>query len=418
MANRRVVVTGMGIISPLGNTVEENWKNLAAGNSGIDRITLIDTSHLANHIAGEVKNFDPAEALGRKEARRTDRLTHLALEASRQALEDSGLEITEENRWDVGCIVGSGIGGINSLWESIADLDNKGHSRVSAFAIPKSLSDSASGSVSMQFGLNGPNFCITTACATGNNAIGEATAIIQRGQATAMLAGASESAIVPVTLAGFNNMKALSGRNDEPQTASRPFDSTRDGFVPGEGAAMVMLEDLEHALTRGATIYGEVMGYGHTSDAYHPTAPMETGEGAARAMLNALRDAGLEAKNIDYINAHGTGTPLNDSAETNAIKRALGEEAYNINISSTKSMTGHLLGAAGAVEAVFSLLAMQHNIVPPTTNLHNPDPACDLNYTPNESVEREINTFMSNAFGFGGHNAVVVMSRFSENGNS
>ncbi|MEL7434410.1 MAG: beta-ketoacyl-[acyl-carrier-protein] synthase II, partial [Chloroflexota bacterium] len=339
-------------------------------------------------------------------------------EASRQALEDSGLEITEENRWDVGCIVGSGIGGINSLWESIADLDNKGHSRVSAFAIPKSLSDSASGSVSMQFGLNGPNFCITTACATGNNAIGEATAIIQRGQATAMLAGASESAIVPVTLAGFNNMKALSGRNDEPQTASRPFDSTRDGFVPGEGAAMVMLEDLEHALARGATIYGEVMGYGHTSDAYHPTAPMETGEGAARAMLNALRDAGLEAKDIDYINAHGTGTPLNDSAETNAIKRALGEEAYNINISSTKSMTGHLLGAAGAVEAVFSLLAMQHNIVPPTTNLHNPDPACDLNYTPNESVEREINTFMSNAFGFGGHNAVVVMSRFSENGNS
>ncbi|MEL6306885.1 MAG: beta-ketoacyl-ACP synthase II [Chloroflexota bacterium] len=418
MANRRVVVTGMGIVSPLGNTVEENWKNLAAGNSGIDRITLIDTSHLANHIAGEVKNFDAAEILGRKEARRTDRLTHLALEASRQALEDSGLEITEENRWDVGCIVGSGIGGINSLWESIADLDNKGHSRVSAFAIPKSLSDSASGSVSMQFGLNGPNFCITTACATGNNAIGEATAIIQRGQATAMLAGASESAIVPVTLAGFNNMKALSGRNDEPQTASRPFDSTRDGFVPGEGAAMVMLEDLEHALARGATIYGEVMGYGHTSDAYHPTAPMETGEGAARAMLNALRDAGLEAKDIDYINAHGTGTPLNDSAETNAIKRALGEEAYNINISSTKSMTGHLLGAAGAVEAVFSLLAMQHNIVPPTTNLHNPDPACDLNYTPNESVEREINTFMSNAFGFGGHNAVVVMSRFSENGNS
>lgn len=418
MTNRRVVVTGMGIISPLGNTVEENWENLAAGNSGIDRITLIDTSHLANHIAGEVKNFDPAEVLGRKEARRTDRVTHLALEASRQALEDSGLEINEENRWDVGCIVGSGIGGINSLWESIADLDNKGHSKVSPFAIPKSLSDSASGSVSMQFGLNGPNFCITTACATGNNAIGEATAIIQRGQATAMLAGASESAIVPVTLAGFNNMKALSQRNDDPQTASRPFDSTRDGFVPGEGAAMVVLEDLEHALARGATIYGEVMGYGHTSDAYHPTAPMETGEGAARAMMYALRDAGLEAKDIDYINAHGTGTPLNDSAETNAIKRALGEEAYNINISSTKSMTGHLLGAAGAVEAIFGLLAMQHNVVPPTTNLHNPDPACDLNYTPNESVEREINTFMSNAFGFGGHNAVVVMSRFSENGNS
>lgn len=418
MAERRVVVTGMGIMSPLGNTVADNWKNLATGTSGIDRISLIDTSHLANHIAGEVKNFDANEALGRKEARRTDRVTHLAIEASRQALEDSGLEITDDNRWDVGCIVGSGIGGINSLWESISDLDNKGHQRVSPFAIPKSLSDSASGSVSMQFKLNGPNFCITTACATGNNAIGEATAIIQRGQAKAMLAGASESAIVPVTLAGFNNMKALSQRNDEPLTASRPFDATRDGFVPGEGAAMLVLEDLEHAQARGATIYAEVLGYGHTSDAYHPTAPMETGEGAAKAMQFALRDAGLEAKDIDYINAHGTGTPLNDSAETNAIKRALGEEAYNINISSTKSMTGHLLGAAGAVEAVFSLLAMQHNIVPPTTNLHEPDPACDLNYTPNESVEREINTFMSNAFGFGGHNAVVIMSRFNENGNS
>ncbi|MGB7340911.1 MAG: beta-ketoacyl-ACP synthase II [Phototrophicaceae bacterium] len=418
MEKPRVVVTGLGIISPLGNNVQENWENVSAGRSGIDRITSIDTSELANHIAGEVKNFDATDVLGRKEARRTDRMTHLAVEASRQALEDSKLEITEDNKWEIGVIVGSGIGGLHSIIESQLTLDTKGHRAVSPLAIPKSLIDSAAGNVSMQFGLNGPNFCITTACATGNNAIGEATAIIQRGQAKVMLASASEAAIIPMTLAGFNNMKALSQRNDEPLTASRPFDATRDGFVPGEGAATLVLEDLDHALARGAKIYAEVVGYGHTSDAYHPTAPMETGEGAAKAMEFALRDAGLEPKDIDYINAHGTSTQLNDSAETNAIKRALGEEAYTVNISSTKSMTGHLLGAAGAVEAVFSIMAMQNNFVPPTTNLHDPDPACDLNYTPNVGVERQINHVMSNAFGFGGHNAVIIMSRFTENGNS
>lgn len=418
MDKPRVVVTGMGIISPLGNNVQENWDNVSAGKSGIDRISNIDTSQLANHIGGEVKNFDAVELLGRKEARRTDRMTHLAVAASKQAIEDSQLEVTEENRWEIGVIVGSGIGGIHSLMETILDLEHKGHRAVSPLAVPKSLIDSAAGNVSMQFGLNGPNFCITTACATGNNVIGEATAIIQRGQAKVMLAAASEAAIVSMTLAGFNNMKALSQRNDEPQTASRPFDATRDGFVPGEGAATLILEDLDHARARGAKIYAEVVGYGHTSDAYHPTAPMATGEGAAKAMEFALRDAGLSAKDIDYINAHGTSTPLNDSAETNAIKRALGEEAYNINISSTKSMTGHLLGSAGAVEAVFSIMAMQNNFVPPTINLNEIDPDCDLNYTPNVGVEREINNIMSNAFGFGGHNAVIIMSRFSENGNS
>lgn len=418
MNQPRVVVTGIGIVSPIGNTVEENWKNVSSGVSGIDRITLVDTSHLANHIGGEVKNFDAQELLGRKEARRTDRMTHLAIAASKQALDDSQLVITDDNRWDIGIVIGSGIGGIFSLTESILDLEHKGHRGVSPLAVPKSLIDSGAGNVSMQFGINGPNFCISTACATGNNVIGEATAIIQRGQAKAILAGSSEAAIVPMTLAGFNNMKALSQRNDEPQTASRPFDATRDGFVPGEGAATLVLEDLDHALARGAKIYAEVVGYGHTSDAYHPTAPMETGEGAAKAMQFALRDAGLEAKDIDYINAHGTSTPLNDAAETNAIKRALGEEAYNINISSTKSMTGHLLGAAGAIEAVFSILAMQHNFAPPTINLREPDPACDLNYTPNVGVEREINAVMSNAFGFGGHNAVIIMSRFTENGTS
>ncbi|GAB5490021.1 MAG: beta-ketoacyl-ACP synthase II [Phototrophicaceae bacterium] len=418
MDKPRVVVTGLGIISPLGNNVQENWDNVSAGKSGIDRITQIDTSELANHIAGEVKNFDAVEVLGRKEARRTDRMTHFAVEASRQALEDSKLDITDDNKWEIGVIVGSGIGGIHSLWETILDLNNRGHRAVSPLAVPKSLIDSGAGNVSMQFGLNGPNFCITTACATGNNAIGEATAIIQRGQAKVMLAAASEAAINPMTLAGFNNMKALSQRNDEPQTASRPFDTTRDGFVPGEGAATLVLEDLDHAKARGAKIYAEIVGYGHTSDAYHPTAPMATGEGAAKAMEFALRDAGLTAKDIDYINAHGTSTPLNDSAETNAIKRALGEEAYNISISSTKSMTGHLLGSAGAVEAVFSIMAMQNNFVPPTINLNETDPDCDLNYTPNVGVERDINVVMSNAFGFGGHNAVIIMSRFSENGNS
>jgi 3-oxoacyl-[acyl-carrier-protein] synthase II len=333
-------------------------------------------------------------------------------------MEDSQLQITDENRFQVGCIVGSGIGSIASFAETILDLDRKGHRGVSPLAIPKILIDSSAGRVSMDLGLMGPNFCITTACATGNNAIGEATEIIRRKQATVMLAAATEAAIVPFTMAGFNNMKALSKRNDGPQKASRPFDLERDGFVAAEGAACLVLEELEHALERGAKIYGEVIGYGHTSDAYHPTAPMETGEGAAQAMHDAMNAAGITAADIDYINAHGTGTPLNDSAETNAIKRALGEEAYNISISSTKSMTGHLLGAAGAVEAIFSLLAMQNNFIPPTINLDTPDPTCDLNYTPNAGVEREVDIVMSNAFGFGGHNAVIIMSRFTENGNS
>jgi 3-oxoacyl-[acyl-carrier-protein] synthase II len=406
------------MLGPTGNTVEEAWKNAAAGKSGIGPITLFDSSIIANHIAGEVRNFDPEALLGRKEVRRTDRVTQFAVEASRQALEDSGLELTDDNRYEVGCIIGSGIGGIQSLHESIEDFMNKGHRGISPLAVPKILIDASAGKVSMEFGLNGPNFNITTACATGNNAIGEAAEIIRRGQAKAMLAGASEAAIVPVTIAGFNNMKALSRKNDNPTGASRPFDVDRDGFVPGEGAGTLVLEDLDHALERGAKIYGEVIGYGHTSDAYHPTAPMSDGEGAAKAMQFALRDAGMEADSIDYINAHGTGTPLNDVSETRAIKRALGETAYNIPISSTKSVTGHLLGAAGVVEAIFGLMAMRDNFIPPTVNLDNQDPECDLNYTPNEGVEHEINTFMSNAFGFGGHNAVIIVSRFSENGSS
>lgn len=416
MERRRVVVTGMGALGPTGNTVEESWKNAAAGKSGIDYITLFDHELTANHIAGEVKNFDPEELLGRRDARRTDRVTQFALVASKQAIDDSGLIVNDDNRYEVGCLIGSGIGGIQSLWDAVHDFDEKGHRAVSPLAVPRILIDSSSGRVSMEFGLRGPNFNITTACATGNNCIGEAAEIIRRGQAKVMLAGATEAAIVPIVIAGFNNMKALSRNNEDPKGASRPFDTARDGFIPAEGAGILVLEDLDHALARGAKIYGEILGYGHTSDAYHPTAPMETGEGASKAMEFALRDAGLEARDIDYINAHGTSTQLNDISETKAIKNALGEIAYEIPISSTKSVTGHLLGAAGAVEAVFSLMAMKESFIPPTVNLDNQDPECDLNYTPNQGVSHEINVVMSNGFGFGGHNATVIFGRYEGNG--
>ena len=418
MNKKRVVITGLGMISPVGNSVSESWENIAAGNSGIDTITAFDYTQVENHIAGEVKDFDAADLIGRKEVRRTDRFTQLALAACMEALDDSGIQISDDNRYRIGCIISSGIGGMATFVETTLELDKKGHRGVSPLAIPKLLIDSAAGKVSMWFGLRGPNFNITTACASGNNTIGEATEIIRRGQADVMLAGASEAAVIPLTIAGFNNMKAMSKRNDEPQKASRPFDADRDGFVIGEGAGTLVLEDLDHALARGATIYGEVCGYGHTSDAYHPTAPMETGAGAAMAMKLALEDAALSAKDIDYINAHGTGTPLNDSAETNAMKLAMGEDAYSVNVSSTKSMTGHLLGAAGAIEAIFCIMAMQHNFIPPTINLETPDPACDLNYTPQQGVARDVHYTMSNAFGFGGHNAVIIMGRYSENGNA
>ncbi len=416
MSKSRIVVTGIGIISPVGNTLEEAWSNVRAGNSGIDTIKNFDYNVVENHIAGEVKDFDAEAVVGKKDVRRTDRVTQFAIAACRQALEDSGLEITEENRWDVGCIVGSGIGGIQSLYETIIDHYEKGHRGVSPLAIPKVLIDSSAGRVSIDLGLMGPNFCITTACATGNNSIGEAAEIIRRGQAKVMLACSSEAAIIPMPIAGFNNMKALSKHNEEPQRASRPFALDRDGFVMGEGSGTLVLESLEHALARGAKIYGEVIGYGHTSDAYHATAPMETGEGAARAMVNALEDAGITPADIDYINAHGTGTPMNDTSETKAMKVALGEQAYNIPISSTKSMTGHLLGAAGLIEAIFCLMAIRDNFIPPTINLDTPDPTCDLNYTPNVGVEKEVTVAMSNTFGFGGHNAVIVMREYNKNG--
>jgi 3-oxoacyl-[acyl-carrier-protein] synthase II len=415
---RRVVVTGMGILCPTGNNVEEAWSNAAAGKTGIRTIQRFDTSHLENHFGGEVKDFDPEALLGRREARRTDRVTQMALAATKEAMEDSGLVVNDDNRYEVGCCVGSGIGGIGSIFESIKAFIEKGARSVSPLMVPMMLPDSPSSKISMTHGLRGPNFAISTACATGNNSIGEATEIIRRGDAKAMLAGSSEAGLVDVAIASFNNMTAISRRNEAPEKASRPFDADRDGFVVAEGAAILVLEDLEHAKARGAKIYAEILGYGHTSDAYHVTAPLETGEGAAKAIELALRNANLTAKDIDYINAHGTSTPLNDKSETVAIKRALGEQAYEIPISSTKSVTGHLMGAAGSVEAVFSIMAMRNNFIPPTVNLENPDPECDLNYTPLVGVKREVNHVMSNSFGFGGHNAVLIFGKYSANGHA
>ncbi len=415
MDRTRVVITGMGIVCPTGNTVAEAWANTAGGKNGIDFITRYDRQLTQNQLAGEVKNFDPDAIFGRKEARRLDRVAQLGLEASRQAMEASGLKISPDNRYEVGCIIGSGVGGINSFVESQQGIDKRGHRGIKPMGIPKILSDSCSGAVSLTYGLRGPNHCIVTACASGNNAIGEAMHIIRRGDASAMIAGAAEAAIVPLCVAGFNNMTALS-RNDDPETASRPFDLKRDGFVPGEGAGVLVLEALDHALGRGAKIYAELLGYGHTSDAYHITAPMETGEGAAKAVEFALRDAGIQADEIGYINAHGTSTPLNDTAETNALKRALGEAAYNIPVSSTKSMTGHLLGGGAAIEAVFSIMAIRENYIPPTIHLEEPDPTCDLNYVPNIGCQHEVHYAMSNAFGFGGHNAVLIFGEYRNNG--
>lgn len=416
MTKKRVVVTGMGIICPIGNSTQEAWQNAANGMTGIADITRFDTSHLDNHFGGEVKDFNPEDLLGRRETRRTDRVTQLALFASQQALKDSGLIVDDSNRYDVAVVVGTGIGGITTIVNSVQTFQQRGARFVSPLLVPMMLPDAPSGRVSMFHGIRGPNFALSTACATGNNSIGEATEMIRRGQVVAALAGSSEAALEPMTIAGFNNMQAISRRNDEPQKASRPFDMERDGFVVAEGAAVLVLEDLEHALARDAHIYAEILGYGHTSDAYHVTAPLETGEGAAVAMLRAMKDADKTIDDLDYINAHGTSTPLNDKSETIAIKRAFGEQAYEIPISSTKSVTGHLMGSAGAVEAVLTIKAMLENFVPPTINLDYPDPDCDLNYTPNIGVPHTIDIAMSNSFGFGGHNAVLVFGKYRSNG--
>ncbi|KAA3648756.1 MAG: beta-ketoacyl-[acyl-carrier-protein] synthase II [Chloroflexi bacterium] len=409
----RVVVTGMGCISPVGNDVETTWNNIKGGVSGTGKITLYDATDHRTTVAAEVKDYDPNEIFGRKEARRLDRFSQFALSAALQAVEHARLEINDSNRERIGGVIGTGIGGLGTLSDNFATLHKSGPSRISPFLVPMMLPDTAGGMIAINLGIQGPNMAVVTACATGTNAVGEAAEVIRRGQADVMLAGATEAAILPISVGGLSVMTALTA-NPDPESASRPFDAKRDGFVMGEGAAVLVLEALEHAQERGATIYAEVVGYGITNDAYHISAPSENGSGAARCMRMALDNAGMEIGEIDYINAHGTSTPLNDKSETAAIKTVFGEQAYDMSISSTKSMTGHLVGASGTIEALISTKAINENIAPPTINYENPDPECDLDYVPNAAREMEINTVMSNSFGFGGHNATIILKSFQE----
>lgn len=410
---KRVVVTGMGCISPVGNTVQETWESLLAGKSGAGPITHFDASKHKTRFAAEVKGFDPVAHFGAREARKMDRFTQFAVLAAQEALEQSGLKIDESNRDRVGIVIGTGIGGIGTIMEQAAVMHARGVDRVSPFLIPMMISDGAAGMLAIRVGARGPNMSIATACATGNNAIGEAAEMIRRGAADVMIAGAAEGALVPITMAGMNVIGALSTRNDDPQGASRPFDKTRDGFLMGEGAGVLILESLEFAQTRGAAILAEINGYGTSDDAHHVSAPAENGAGAAISMRLALNDSGLSVNDIQYINAHGTSTVLNDKSETAAIKTVFGETAYSIPVSSTKSMTGHLLGASGAVEAIFCILAVREGIIPPTINYEIPDPECDLDYVPNQPRRATLKHAMSNSFGFGGHNATLVVGHFS-----
>lgn len=412
--SRRVVVTGMGAITPLGNDVASTWQALKNGQSGIRRISTFDPSDLATQFAGEVRDFDAGERFGRKEARRMDRVTHFAMEVCSQAIVDSRLLENGTNRDRIGVVVSSGVGGIHTLLEQYDVYKSRGPRRVNPFFIPMMLSDTPSARVAIEYGLRGPNMSITMACATGTSAIGEAFEMVARGAADAIVTGGSEAGLHPLTIAGFNVMGALSTNNEDPAGACRPFDANRDGFVVSEGAAVLVIEVLEHALARGASIYAEVVGYGVSADAYHMAAPLESGECAQLAMQNALDRAGLSAEAIDYLNAHGTATSLNDPIETRAIKNLMGEHAYNIAVSSTKSMTGHLLGGAGALEALICVKVLTDGIIPPTINRETPDPACDLDYVPNEARQASVQTAMSNSFGFGGHNACVILRRYSD----
>ena len=409
---KRVVVTGMGCISPVGNTVEETWSALLAGKSGAGAITHFDSSKHKTRFAAEVKGFDPVAEFGSREARKMDRFTQFAMVTAARALNDAGLKIDDSNRDRVGVLIGTGIGGVGTMMEQAEILRERGADRVSPFLIPMMISDSAAGMLAIRVGARGPNMSLATACASGNNAIGEAVEMIRRGAADVMIAGASEAALVPITIAGMNVMGALSTRNDDPLTASRPFDKTRDGFLMGEGAGMLILEELECAKSRGAPILCEVSGYGTTDDAHHISAPAENGAGAAISMKLALENAELSPTDIHYINAHGTSTSLNDKSETAAIKSVFGEQAYAIPVSSTKSMTGHLLGASGAVEAIFTIQAIRESILPPTINYSTPDPECDLDYVPNQPRRVAVKHAMSNSCGFGGHNATLVISRY------
>ena len=411
MSRRRVVLTGLGIVSPIGNSVAQAWEAALAGTGGITRITRFDATRLASQIAGEVKNFDVAPYMSPKEARRMDLFIHYGMAAGLQAWRDCGLEITPENAERVGINFGSGIGGLPLIETMHDELKENGPRRISPFFIPGSIINMIAGLLSIELGAKGPNLAIVTACTTSTHCIGEAMKSIRYGEADVMIAGGAEAVVTELSIGGFASARALSTRNDDPATASRPWDKDRDGFVLGEGAGAVVVEEYAHAKARGARIYAEVLGYGVSADAYHMTAPPEDGDGGYRAMRNALKDAQVGAETIDYINAHGTSTPLGDIAETIAIKRLLGDRAHKVAVNSTKSMTGHLLGAAGGVEAVFTTLALRDQVSPPTINLRTPDPACDLDYVPNSARRMPIKVALSNSFGFGGTNGTLVLGR-------
>jgi beta-ketoacyl-acyl-carrier-protein synthase II len=411
MKDRRVVITGLGALTPVGNDVETMWNNIAAGNSGIDFITRVNKDDFPVHVAAEIKDFDPKNYIDKKDTRKMDLFTQYAVAASKMAVEDADLTINEENAERVGVWIGCGIGGMGTYEEQFRKFIDKGYKRVSPFFVPMLIPDMAAGQVSIQLGAKGINSCTVTACASGANSIGDAFKAVQRGDVDYIITGGTEAPITNMAFAGFSSMKALS-QNDDPKTASRPFDANRDGFVMGEGAGILVLETLESAEARGARIYGEIIGYGSTGDAYHITAPAENGEGAARAMEQAIRDAGIDAADVDYINAHGTSTELNDAYETTAIKSVFKEHAEKLAISSTKSMTGHLLGAAGGVEAVISVKAIEEGVIPPTINYETPDPACDLDYVPNEARKQDVDVVLSNSLGFGGHNASLIFKKF------
>ncbi|PFG07050.1 beta-ketoacyl-ACP synthase II [Bacillus sp. es.034] len=412
MNKKRVVVTGLGSVTPLGNDVESAWSNILAGKTGVGPLTRLNADEYPAKVAAELKDFNIEEfGVERKEARKMDRFTHYAIAASLMAVKDSKLDITDENAHRVGVWIGSGIGGMETFEQQYETFQKRGYRRVSPFFVPMIIPDMAAGQVSIMLGAKGFNSCTVTACATGTNSIGDAFKVIQRGDADVMVSGGAEAPITKMSVAGFCANTALS-TNPDPEKASRPFDSNRDGFVMGEGAGIVVLEELEHALKRGATIYAEIVGYGCTGDAYHITAPAPAGEGGARAMKMALEDGGIRPEEMDYINAHGTSTPYNDKYETMAVKEVFGDHAYKLAMSSTKSMTGHLLGAAGGVEAIFTVLAMKDSVLPPTINIETPDPDCDLDYVANEARKQEVNVAMSNSLGFGGHNATIVFKKY------
>jgi 3-oxoacyl-[acyl-carrier-protein] synthase II len=411
MSKKRVVITGLGIVSPVGNTVNDAWNNILAGKSGITNITAIDTTDQAVKFGGTIKEFDVSNYISPKDAKKMDIFIHYGMAAGIQAVEDSGIEVNEENADRIGVAIGAGVGGLGTI-EATADLyREKGPRRISPFFVPSSIINMISGNLSIKYGFKGPNFAIVTACTTGTHNIGDAARIIEYGDADVMIAGGAEMSTTNCGLGGFASARALSTRNDSPETASRPWDVDRDGFVLGDGAGVVVLEEYEHAKKRGAKIYAEVSGYGMSGDAYHMTLPSEGGEGAARCMTNAIRNAGINSEQIDYINAHGTSTPAGDKAETDAAKSALGQHAYNVAMSSTKSMTGHLLGAAGGIEAIFTTLAVKDQVAPPTINIFNQDPLCDLDYVANEARDMKIDHAISNSFGFGGTNGSILISK-------